>query len=170
MTAAVTWSPATTNRINNTWSISNSLMAMANAVASILSFASNPKPRSQILNRLTPPAANTSSLVLIMNAFQKWCNRKAKPQKKRRFIRKVSVTMSRRRVIYLALRKSFMRDHPLCEVGKCTASAVDVHHKKGRGKHLNEVSTWMAVCRGCHNLIHNHPAWAGQHHYLLKRN
>jgi predicted HNH restriction endonuclease len=35
--------------------------------------------------------------------------------------------------------------------------ATDVHHKKGRGKYHLDTSTWLPVCRNCHEWIETHP-------------
>lgn len=60
---------------------------------------------------------------------------------------------------YTKLRKPFMLEHPMCEAALegCMHNATDVHHKKGRGPYLLRVSTWMSVCRKCHNWIEEHP-------------
>lgn len=56
---------------------------------------------------------------------------------------------------YLKLRRFFMVENPFCQV--CFArGSKDVHHVKGRGRNLNKTETWRAVCRSCHNWIHNH--------------
>ena len=60
---------------------------------------------------------------------------------------------------YLRLRRFFMAENRICQV--CFArGSKDVHHKAGRGRNLNNVETWCAVCRPCHNWIHNHPKQA----------
>lgn len=38
--------------------------------------------------------------------------------------------------------------------------SYDLHHTKKRGKHYLDVSTWMAVSRQIHRLIHDAPKWA----------
>ena len=53
-----------------------------------------------------------------------------------------------------------------CEVEGCICLATEVHHKAGRGKNLNNVATWMAVCRPHHEKIHRNPSWARAHNYL----
>jgi hypothetical protein len=32
--------------------------------------------------------------------------------------------------------------------------ALDIHHKKGRGKYLLDTSTWVQLCRNCHQYLH----------------
>lgn len=60
---------------------------------------------------------------------------------------------------YISLANQFKLDNPTCAVriSGCTKSTDDVHHRRGRGKYLLEVSTWLAVCRNCHIYIENHP-------------
>ncbi len=61
---------------------------------------------------------------------------------------------------YSKKRKSFLSDRPICE--KCNRRpSKDVHHKHGRlaGNYLNEL-TWAALCRTCHDEIHNAPGQA----------
>jgi hypothetical protein len=31
--------------------------------------------------------------------------------------------------------------------------STDVHHIRGRGKYTLDVTTWLSVCRACHNFI-----------------
>jgi predicted restriction endonuclease len=40
-----------------------------------------------------------------------------------------------------------------CEA--CGRKAVDIHHIDGRGKGKNVIKNLMAVCRKCHDRIHN---------------
>lgn len=58
---------------------------------------------------------------------------------------------------YKAKAKAFRAARPICEA--CgSAPTRDVHHKHGRhgGAYLDS-STWLAVCRPCHDWIHAHP-------------
>ena len=57
--------------------------------------------------------------------------------------------------VYFELKPVFLRAHPIC--ARCPAPAVDVHHAAGRGKNLNCVHTWIALCRRCHDWVHQHP-------------
>jgi hypothetical protein len=67
---------------------------------------------------------------------------------------------------YLKLRMDFLKAHPICEV--CGEHiAQDVHHKAKRGINLNNVSTWMSVCRACHYEIETHKGWAREIGYLV---
>lgn len=52
----------------------------------------------------------------------------------------------------------------------CTFVANEVHHKYSgskRNMYLLEVDTWMAICRCCHNQIHNNPKKAKELGLLL---
>lgn len=74
-------------------------------------------------------------------------------------IKKISSKMSKLNSEYSKLRKKFLDDKPMCEahVFKCTLKSTDVHHKKGRGKYHLDTSTWLSLCRNCHNWIENNP-------------
>lgn len=62
---------------------------------------------------------------------------------------------------YSKRRAAFLIVHSKCEaklVG-CTGGATDVHHcfsGSNREKYLLNMTTWKAVCRSCHNFIHDH--------------
>lgn len=62
---------------------------------------------------------------------------------------------------YSKLRMVFLIAKPLCEaklVGTCTGTSTDVHHKSGRiGDNYLNMSTWLSVCRNCHQWIEEHP-------------
>ena len=69
---------------------------------------------------------------------------------------------------YYILRKDFLRQNPVCEICKRN-KPWDVHHQKGRnGRLLLNDFYWLAVCRGCHDLIHEHPAWAREQGYIIR--
>ena len=61
---------------------------------------------------------------------------------------------------YSKLRTAFLVIHPFCEakLQGCTSSATDVHHLysgRDREKYYLTISTWKAICRNCHNIVHN---------------
>ena len=60
---------------------------------------------------------------------------------------------------YTKKRTAFLAMHPLCQarLQSCTQTATDIHHKAGRGENHNVISSWLAVCRSCHNWIEHHP-------------
>lgn len=67
---------------------------------------------------------------------------------------------------YGRLRKAYLLSHPLCEAcipllgWKSSMPATEIHHREGRGVHLNEVTTFVAICRTCHLFIHQNPKYA----------
>ena len=63
---------------------------------------------------------------------------------------------------YSKLRTAFLVVHSNCQaklVG-CTGKSTDVHHKAGRRENHLKISTWLAVCRSCHNWIELNPVEA----------
>lgn len=64
---------------------------------------------------------------------------------------------------YLKLRKDFFNgQNKFCKAhipGVCTQLATDVHHLNGGSDRcitLEDTSTWIPVCRNCHNFIEEH--------------
>ena len=51
-----------------------------------------------------------------------------------------------------------------CEI--CGKQATDIHHKKGRGKYLCNITTFMATCRPCHMYLHDNVKWAREKGYI----
>ena len=88
---------------------------------------------------------------------------------KRTPLRKVSKKMASKLHEYRKLRLAFLQEHKYCQIALdcCTVSATDVHHKMRRGKHINDVTTWMAVCRNCHSYIETHASMAREKGYIL---
>lgn len=63
---------------------------------------------------------------------------------------------------YSKLREKYLTENHLCmiKVNGCTNVATDVHHTyagSNRDAFYLVQSTWKAVCRNCHNYIHEHP-------------
>jgi hypothetical protein len=63
---------------------------------------------------------------------------------------------------YLKLRNRFLTDFSLCQIAVkgCSINATDVHHTyagANRDAYYLVQSTWLAVCRNCHDWIHAHP-------------
>lgn len=84
-------------------------------------------------------------------------------------MRAVAKHKAKGQAAYLKLRKSFLREHRYCEarfilrqVGhyRCQLMARDVHHSRGRGPHLCNAESFVAVCRCCHDFMHQHPGKA----------
>jgi hypothetical protein len=66
---------------------------------------------------------------------------------------------------YLKLRERYLTQNHLCmvKVNGCTNGATDVHHTyagANRDAFYLVQSTWLAVCRNCHDWIHAHPTEA----------
>lgn len=61
--------------------------------------------------------------------------------------------------LYSKLRKEFLTKNPYCQakLQGCSAIATDVHHMKGRGVYYLDQSTWIGLCRACHQYIELHP-------------
>jgi hypothetical protein len=93
---------------------------------------------------------------------------KNRTPKKHNTIRKVGAKMEIYLKEYKAVRTDFLKTYPLCKANlkDCTNLSIDVHHTKKMGKYLNDVSTFMAVCRNCHTWIHNNPNEAKIKGYL----
>ena len=97
-----------------------------------------------------------------ISASSKFFVRQRKPIARR------SNKMAARIQAYNRQRLVFLEKYPICECCKSKA-AVQVHHRKGRGKYLLDESTWTAICAACHTFVHAHPTWAYLNGLLLKR-
>jgi hypothetical protein len=76
--------------------------------------------------------------------------------KKRKAVKKISDKHAEELEIYYKLREDFLNKHTECEIRKpgCFGVSNQVHHDRGRGKYLLDVSTWKAICGGpCHDEI-----------------
>ena len=72
---------------------------------------------------------------------------------------------------YYELRRAFLAENTLCEGFKvglagCEGDAVEPHHTKGWDIHLNDVSSWLPMCRQCHTWTHQHPSLARSRGWL----
>ena len=104
---------------------------------------------------------------IISGAYCSICEEKP-PKKKVQPIKKESKKLKKNREVYGLLRLNFLALKEFCEV--CGYKATEIHHKKGReGDMLNDINYWMAVCRGCHVLIHDSPSLSYKFGYLIKR-
>jgi hypothetical protein len=86
-------------------------------------------------------------------------------------IPQVSSKRKKKDLEYSKLRKRFLTDNPLCmvKVNGCGHGATDVHHKfsgSDRDTYYLVQSTWLAVCRNCHDWIHAHPKESRAFGYL----
>lgn len=54
---------------------------------------------------------------------------------------------------YTPIRKKFLKEHPVCEIGDegCTSISTEIHHAGGReGDRLLKLEDFKAVCHNCH--------------------
>lgn len=96
-----------------------------------------------------------------------------KPTARQKPIPPRSPKRSKQESQYGKLRKEFLSKYPMCQAhlpNTCTQIATDVHHMKGRiGNLLLNQTYWLALCRGCHNWIENHPEAAKELGFSLSR-
>ena len=109
------------------------------------------------LDYVCSPACNTEW-------EQKKAEKKGKPKKKA--IAPVSEKRLGELAEYRVVREKYMKEHPECEV--CGEESGEIHHKNGRtNKRLTDDKYFLAVCRGCHNFIHDNPKEAREEGYLI---
>ena len=99
----------------------------------------------------------------------KWLN---KPEKKdRKPIKKVSDKLGKELKIYSLKRLIYLKEHPCCQVQVkgCEGKATTVHHKKGRGKYLNDTDTWLGCCMPCHRILEEYPTFAKDSGFSVNR-
>ncbi len=107
-----------------------------------------------------------------MTLRRKLLRRKAKKTAKkfsRSPLRKESVVGKAKRLLYQQRRKEYLATNPHCEIRvMCVRDiATDIHHVKGRGIYTNDVSTFKATCRKCHDYLHYvNPKWAREKGFL----
>lgn len=89
-------------------------------------------------------------------------DKKPNQLKRKKPIKKISTKQKQKLNIYFKLSRQFKLDNPECQakLKGCTFATDDVHHMAKRGKNLNNVDTWMALCRNCHEYAHAHPSQA----------
>lgn len=94
---------------------------------------------------------------------EKYCKECWYERKPPERIRPMSRTRQKAESEYSRKRTAFLALHEHCQarLSGCTGKATDIHHKAGRvGDNLLNLSTWIAVCRSCHQWIEEHPAEA----------
>jgi hypothetical protein len=89
------------------------------------------------------------------------CKKCASLSVKKKPIAKMSVKRKVENVEYLKLRLEYLNEHQKCEIklACCTIWAIDIHHLysgKDRQSHFTDFDNVKAVCRSCHNWIHEH--------------
>jgi len=75
-------------------------------------------------------------------------------------IPKQSDKEKKRQAAYSVLKKEFMKSHKYCEakLPGCVSIAIDVHHPyfgADRYKYFLDDSTYIAICRSCHHVVHD---------------
>ena len=93
------------------------------------------------------------------------------PQKPKNIIPLVSSKKKKLDEEYLKLRERFLTERNMCEVKVpgCMMHATDVHHTYSgadRSVYYLIQSTWLPVCRACHNWVHEHPEQSRELGYL----
>lgn len=91
--------------------------------------------------------------------LQQWLDRKTAGRKPKKPVKKRSAKRQRAAKEYTKLRKAYLT-RLACEakLPVCTGRMVEIHHSQGRGINLNNVNSWVGVCRPCHDWIHAHPS------------
>lgn len=90
---------------------------------------------------------------------------KAKERKPRQQVNKVSDKQRKLNEQYTRISDKFKKENPICGIRVnqfCSGKTESVHHKRGRGKYLLDVSTFIGCCISCHTYIENHPEEAKQ--------
>jgi hypothetical protein len=97
--------------------------------------------------------------------------RKEKALAAKKALSKKSSRQEKLDAIYLVLRESFLKANRFCKANLlgCQKMATDVHHMAGRGKFMLDESTFLAVCRICHNQIEENPFMAKAMGYSVSR-
>lgn len=96
-----------------------------------------------------------------------------KPKSTAKRIPTFSSKMQKKKALYNVMRIKFLDDHPMCKFhhpGICTQKATEVHHKhsgKDRQEYYLDVTTWLSICRSCHNWLHTHEKEAKELDFLL---
>ena len=81
-------------------------------------------------------------------------------------IKPVSTKRAAQNALYRKAKAEYLEEHINCGVCKVIGN-LDIHHLFGRrGELLYDKTKFLAVCRDCHNEIHNNPAWAIHNGYL----
>lgn len=95
-------------------------------------------------------------------------DKKPLKKKKNKSFRNMSVKREGEYKIYRPLRDKYMKEHPICE--RCNnAPSNDLHHKAGKiGKMLYDILHFSALCRNCHNWVHDNPKEANEEGWLYK--
>jgi cytochrome c553 len=106
-------------------------------------------------------SSGTGGLKLCKNCWS--CHKSGDAeQKPTNTIPRVSAKRAKKDAEYSKLRERYLTENPLCmvNVNGCMHNATDIHHTfagSNRDAFYLVQSTWLGVCRSCHDWIHNHP-------------
>ena len=92
--------------------------------------------------------------------------------KKRKAISPVSDKKAKELAKYRKLRDEYLVANDRCEArieGVCVGGPVDLHHRAPRAFNLCNVDIFSAVCRPCHNYIHDNSEWSFKKGFLLSK-
>lgn len=74
---------------------------------------------------------------------------------------------------YKVKRKKFLEHHRYCmaQLKGCTRKATEIHHMKGKNSTADwlDESTFLPVCRCCHNQIEEGGSWVYEKGFKIKR-
>lgn len=89
---------------------------------------------------------------------------------KRKAIRPMSKKLSKERKTYREMREEFLSkiDNRFCAVYPSLPSE-EIHHMRGRGKYLNDTTTWLAVSRLGHVWLHENVSEAIKRGFIKSR-
>jgi hypothetical protein len=73
--------------------------------------------------------------------------------------------------LYSIMRRDYLNLYSGCQarLPGCTLQSTDVHHRRGRGEHYLDKTTWLSVCRTCHTYIELHPKEAKELNFSQNR-
>jgi hypothetical protein len=103
--------------------------------------------------------------------YARYCNHYEVVEKPQATIPSISKNLKEDLKEYKIVREQFLKDNPFCEAGLkcCQVKSSEVHHKRGRGKNLCNVETFLAVCSSCHRIIEENPLFAKANGFSLSR-
>lgn len=93
------------------------------------------------------------------------------PEKKKpKPIAKRSKKRAKEETEYSKVRRVYLEHFPVCEVWNCGEKSTEIHHLQGKvGSLLIDVNNFLAVCRKCHDYIHDNHAWSIEQGYKIER-
>lgn len=94
---------------------------------------------------------------------------KRSPLKRKTPLNRVSSKRAEELKEYRKLKREYIKKQSICEICE-TNKAIDIHHRLplGRGGKLCDTTIFVAVCRLCHNYIHNNPTYAEENDWILR--